>query len=149
MRATPPPPATTTPTTTSACSASPAAALLRWLFGVRPTTPGFATVVIQPQPGDLPSGNATLPSLRGPIAVAFTQAVTPAQPRAPSQFTLKVSLPGAVVARVCLPLSACVGGAVLLDGARVAAIADGAYACVDGVGAGAHSAACPATAAAS
>ena len=126
------------------CSASPAAALLRWLFGIRPTTPGFASVIIQPQPGDLPSGNATLPSIRGPIAVAFTQAVTPGQPRSPKAFALDVSLPGAVLARVCLPLSACTGGAVTLDGATVAAQVEGAYACIDGVGAGAHAASCPA-----
>ena len=123
-------------------AASPAAAILRWLFGIRPVAPGFASIVVQPQPGSLRWGNATLPSIRGRIAVSFTQTFSGDGDRFPSSFRMNVTVPGAVVARICLPLSACGGPSVILDGGAVIAEVEGAYACVVGVGAGVHVAAC-------
>ena len=124
-------------------AASPAVALLRWLFGVRPTSPGFTSIVIQPQPGSLPSGNATVPSIRGPIGVTFSQSFTGVSSAFPTAFTLSVRIPGAVAASLCLPRSACVGGVVGVDGVGVAGVVDGSghFVCV-GVMAGEHVAVC-------
>jgi len=106
----------------------------QFFFGVTPTAPGFATLDIRPQPGPVREGSATLPTVRGPVTVAFEQTV----PGAPGGcMTLSLSLPGGVLARAFVPRwNASV--AVKLDGAAVASTVEGDFAFVS-VGAGEHS----------
>ena len=117
--------------------------IARWLLGVRAVAAGAAAIVIQPQPGPLPWGSGAVPTVRGPVTVAWAQEF--AGGVMPTRFALNATIPGAVYARVCLPLSACgPAAAVALDGATVQGDVDGIYACVAAVPAGAHQLACPA-----
>ena len=122
--------------------ALPLQLIVRWLLGVRALTPGAGTVIIQPQPGPLLWGSGVAPTLRGPVAVSWSQQL-PSEGALPSVIQLNITIPGAVVARVCLPLSACgSSGEVTVDGAAVQGVVDGAFACVDSVAAGVHSVGC-------
>ena len=118
--------------------AFPLQLIMRWLLGVRAAAPGFASVLIQPQPGPLSQAQGVVPTLRGPVAVALAQALGPG-----AWFAVNVSIPGGVQGRVCLPTPACGAGArVGVDGGVVQGEQEGDYACV-AVGEGAHQLACP------
>jgi alpha-L-rhamnosidase len=115
-------------------SSSPAFLVPQFFFGLTPTSPGFATLDIRPQPGRVREGNATLPTVRGPVAISFTQTV----PGAPGGcMAIRVGLPGGVRARVFVPRW---GRSVVvtLDGAVVSSTELGDFAFVQGVGAGVH-----------
>jgi len=130
-------------------AASPAEAIVRWLFGVRPTAPGFTSIIVQPQPGPVLSGAAAVPSLRGPIAVAFTQTLRAAAagPAQAATMRVAVTVPGATTALVCVPAStAASDGTVLVDGVAVAAQMMDDSACA-AVSAGQHVVVGPGTAA--
>ena len=115
--------------------------ITRWLLGVRALVPGFARLIIQPQPGPLTWAQGTVPTLRGPVTVALRQALGP--DGLASSFALNATVPGAVNATVCLPLSACGGAVVRVDGVAVDAAILGDYACVVSVLAGPHQFVCP------
>ena len=106
--------------------------------------------------------SAVQPTPRGPVAVSWLQSFgagfdedcgggggEAAGAAPPAAFSLRVALPGAVEARLCLPATPCAVGAppgtprILLDGEVREAALDGDYACVGGVGGGEHVAACP------
>lgn len=78
-----------------AWGAAPANIIPRFVVGIRPLDPGFARVLIQPQPGGLRRAALTLPTIRGPIRVRFESA--------PEHFELELELPANVTARVILP----------------------------------------------
>ena len=136
------------PTWSHPWAASPAHAIPRLLFGIRPQTPGFGRILLQPQPGSLEHGNVTVPSIRGPISLAFSQSFSATQPSVyPSRIQTHFTLPGNVEARLCLPYYTCAsdtGAWIMLDGKLVVAAVDstGATACIDGVAAGSHTAQC-------
>ena len=115
--------------------------IVRWLLGVRALVAGYARVLVQPQLGPLTRVAGAVPTLRGAITLAASQTLDAAG--APAAFSLNLTVPGAVAARVCLPASACVGGSVRVDGAVVGGEADGDYACVE-VASGVHAMVCPA-----
>lgn len=115
-------------------SSSPAIIIPQFFFGITPTSPGFATLDIRPQPGPVLSGRATAPTVRGPVSVAFTQTVPGA---AGGCMDISVVVPGAASARVFLPRWGA-SIAVKLDGAVAASTVEGDYAWV-AVGAGEHS----------
>ena len=116
-------------------SSSPGSVVPQYLFGLLPTSPGFATLDIRPQPGPLLRGAATLPTVRGPVSISFTQTV----PGAPGGcMTVDVGLPGNVAARVLLPRWGA-NVTVRVDGAVYSSVGiEGDYAFA-AVGEGAHS----------
>ncbi len=118
-------------------SSSPAIVVPHCFFGVLPTSPGFATFDVKPQPGPVESGSASLPSVRGPIGVAFKQTVPGA---AGGCMTVDVTVPGGAVARIGLPRWGNASTAVKLDGVDTATTFEGDFAVIGGVGAGEHSA---------
>jgi alpha-L-rhamnosidase len=71
----------------------------RWLYehvaGIRPAAPGYAHVVIAPEPGELEWARATYHSVRGPIASAWR--------RAGDKLELEFEIPPNVTATVVLP----------------------------------------------
>jgi alpha-L-rhamnosidase len=71
----------------------------RWLYehvaGIRPAAPGYARVVVAPEPGELEWARATYRSPRGPIGSA--------RRRAGDEFELTVEIPPNVTATVVLP----------------------------------------------
>ncbi|TVQ20924.1 MAG: hypothetical protein EA383_17925, partial [Spirochaetaceae bacterium] len=69
-----------------AWGAAPANAIPFGLMGVRPLTPGFAEVMIDPKTGALGFAEATIPTIRGPISVRVTN-----DTRTP--YTVEVTIP--------------------------------------------------------
>jgi alpha-L-rhamnosidase len=134
--------------------AFPLELIIRWLLGVTPLTPGYASVLIQPQLGPLTWVTGTVPTLKGPITLSINQTLSymgaaAAAPdslhhQLPSSFFLNITLPGAISATVCLPLSSCNGNLwvdslVWMRGGRI----DEDYTCIDNVTSGMHSFSCP------
>ena len=110
--------------------AAPADLVPRHVLGVRPREPGFAAVLLQPQPGLLTYIAGVVPTARGAVSARFSQELD-AGGRATAA-RLEAELPGATPATACLPLSACAGAMVSVDGAPPAAArVEGDYACVD------------------
>ena len=120
-------------------AASPAYLIPWFLFGVRPTSPGFATVSIRPQPGGLANGNLTMPTVRGPIQVGFAQESAKRR-----TFALSIALPAGCLASVGIPLFIPQGSPVptskniVADGATVVAAISpgGGFAVIENVGPG-------------
>ena len=54
-----------------AWGAVPANVIPRFLWGIKPTKPGFEEVLIQPQPGDLTFSEIKFPTIRGPIEAKY------------------------------------------------------------------------------
>lgn len=78
-----------------AWGAAPANLIPRWIVGVWPTAPGSETICIAPQPADLGSFRAKVPTIRGCVTVDFKQNATAGE--------LSVTLPGNTSADVVLP----------------------------------------------
>lgn len=117
--------------------------ILRWLLGVRALAAGFASVLIQPQPGSLLFARGAVPTVRGAVTVSLSQTLDE-RSQLPMAFRMNVTVPGAVAATACLPLPACGASALVrVDGAVVSGALQGDYACVP-LGSGAHALACPA-----
>jgi alpha-L-rhamnosidase len=110
-----------------------------WLFfGVTPTSPGYTTFQVKPQPGPVVKGSARLPTIKGEITVGFEQGGE-APGTQDSTLSLTITVPGGTTARALLPLWGCTTGmAVTLDGKVVTWVAQGDYAAVDGIPAGEH-----------
>jgi alpha-L-rhamnosidase len=89
-------------------AASPAFIVPNDLFGIAPLTPGWGSILIAPQPGDLASGTMLMPTARGEIRESFSQ---------PSggPFTITVGIPTAATAEIALP-GVTPGQQVLVDG---------------------------------
>ena len=113
-----------------AWGAVPGNIIPRYLLGVRPLEPGFKKVLIQPQPGSLKHASGTIPTIGGPISVAFNNA--------PDRFELKVNIPANMTARVGIPLKEGPSTIVLVDGKKQKAEACGGYLFMDGIGSGDH-----------
>jgi hypothetical protein len=79
-----------------AWGAAPANLIPRWLVGVWPTSPGAETLRIAPQPADISSFSAKVPTIRGAVGVSFRQSGTNAD--------MAVTLPGNTVGFVELPI---------------------------------------------
>ena len=54
-----------------AWGAVPANIIPRYLWGIRPASPGFASVVVQPRLADLQHSSITCPTIRGPVHCEF------------------------------------------------------------------------------
>lgn len=120
--------------------AFPLSLITRWLLGVRPLAAGYARVLVQPQPGPLARAGGVVPTLRGPVAVAVAQVL--GLNVLPTAFAMNLTLPGGVGGTACMPLPACAGARVVVDGVGVAAAVSGDFACVD-LSEGAHQLSCP------
>jgi alpha-L-rhamnosidase len=98
-----------------AWAASPAFVVPDDLFGIAPLTPGWSSILIAPQPGNLTSGSVTVPTARGQVAETFT---TPSG--GPASMT--VTIPTTATARVALP-GVQPGQQVTVDGTPITATA--------------------------
>lgn len=115
-----------------AWGAAPASVIPRWLMGVRPLSPGFGRILIQPQPGSLTFAALKLPTIRGTVGLRLEQS-------AAGRFRLEVDLPGNTTARVGLPSPRGTQSTVNLDGRRVYASRESGFLFIDGIGSGFHS----------
>ena len=78
-------------------AASPAYIVPREMFGIVPILPAFEKFAVTPRPGYVKSGDITVPTIRGAIAVSFNQSET--------EFKLGVSIPANTTAVVSVPAS--------------------------------------------
>lgn len=78
-----------------AWGAAPANLIPRGLFGLRPLEPGYGKLALAPQTGGLAWAKLTVPTIRGPIPLAFDTRG--------GHFVFEVTLPGNVTAEVTLP----------------------------------------------
>ncbi len=76
--------------------AAPAHMIASGVCGLTPTSAGYATVDIRPSPAGIDGLDATIPTIRGGVRVAW-------QKQSDGGYVLTVSLPEAVVANVYLP----------------------------------------------
>ncbi|MCF7954662.1 MAG: family 78 glycoside hydrolase catalytic domain [Phycisphaerae bacterium] len=114
-----------------AWGAVPGNIIPRYLMGVRPIEPGFAKVLIQPQPASLKNATAAIPTIRGTVTVSFEN-----KPQGP--FTLKVDIPANMVARIGLPTGNSKTKTLTVDGRKVEAKLKDGYLFVEGIGSGTH-----------
>lgn len=93
-----------------AWGAAPANIIPNYLMGIRPVEPGWKRMRIAPQPGRLGRAEMTVPTVRGPVSVAFVQEA--------NSFECDVTLPANTVADIVLPVPGNPGGKVrlLIDG---------------------------------
>ena len=102
----------------------------RYVLGVRPLLPGYAAVLVRPQPGALSHVAGVVPTIRGPVGVRYGQNVSVSS-GLPLSAALDVALPGNLPATLCLPLPACPGAVITVDGSPVVASVQGDYACLN------------------
>lgn len=78
-----------------AWGAAPANILPRGLFGLHPLEPGYGKVALKPLPGGLAWAKLTVPTLRGPLTLAFDTRS--------GRLVFEAELPGNVTAELTLP----------------------------------------------
>jgi alpha-L-rhamnosidase len=111
-------------------AASPAFNIPRSMFGIVPTSPGYDTLDIKPEPGTVAWAHITSPSVKGEIGAAF-DTVGP-------RTDVGVWVPANAVARVLVPGVPDGTTSIYEDGAPVAGrVTDGFFA-VDDVAPGCH-----------
>ncbi len=86
-----------------AWGAAPANIIARRLIGIRPASPGFSEIVIQPRAGKLARASLTMPTPRGDVSVAIENG---------KSFSMKIETPAGTRTRVILPRT----GDVSVDG---------------------------------
>ncbi len=114
-----------------AWGAVPANIIPRFLLGVRPIEPGFAKVLIHPQPGALRRVSGTVPTPRGPIEISIAHDDD-------RPFVLKINIPATMTAKVVLPQSDRTLGSLAIDGKKVEAQLEGGSLFFDNLGSGFH-----------
>lgn len=110
-------------------AASPAYNIPQGMFGIRPTTPGYATFDVRPQPQSVEWASVTLPTLKGRIGAAFHTIG--------GRTDVGVQVPGNTVASVYVPAGEDTE-VVYVDGRPRAAVLERGYLRVDGVASGCH-----------
>lgn len=95
-----------------AWGAAPANIIPRYILGVRPQEPGFASAIIEPLPGRLESMSGTVPTIRGPITVDYTVDG--------DRYTLAVTTPANVPSTIVHPDSS--GSVTTMPGGGTAVI---------------------------
>jgi len=112
-------------------AASPAYNIPQGMFGIRPTTPGYATFDVRPQPEAVERAGVRLPTLKGSIGAAHHTVG--------DRTDVGVSIPGNTVARVFVPgASEDAERVVYVDGVATPATYERGYLRVDDVPAGCH-----------
>ena len=111
-------------------AASPAYNVPQGMFGITPTTPGYATYEVRPQPAGVDWANVNVPTLKGDIGAAFHTRER--------RTDVAVDVPGNTAATVYVPASGPSHDIVYVDGRRVRAKREGGYLRVDSVGRGCH-----------
>ncbi|MCH4170239.1 MAG: family 78 glycoside hydrolase catalytic domain [Lactobacillus sp.] len=110
---------------------APASQIVRGMFGIRPTTPGFKTFQVKFQPEDVQTANISVPTVKGQIDAEYTQ-------NADKTMTTAVTIPANTKATIYLPMLATNGPAALMvDGKQSAAEKVGQFLKVE-LGSGKH-----------
>lgn len=114
-----------------AWGAAPANLISRFVLGVRPITPGYSQILIQPQLGrSLSYVRGTVPTIRGSVSVQVTES--------PTSFSLVAGIPGNVDATIMLPAMGTTNVFVREDGNLVAGTLVKNWLVINNVGSGRH-----------
>ncbi|SCI59688.1 Clostridial hydrophobic W [uncultured Ruminococcus sp.] len=92
-----------------AWGSSPASQIVRGMFGIKPTAPGFSQFEVKVQPGGLTEGAVEIPTVKGTIPVSFRLAQD-------GVITARVSVPANTQAQVLLPANADGSRSVTVNG---------------------------------
>ncbi|MFC1436210.1 family 78 glycoside hydrolase catalytic domain [Streptacidiphilus sp. N1-3] len=111
-------------------AASPAFDIPQGMFGINPTTPGYDTFDIKPQPGTVAWAAITSPSVKGEIGAAYDTVS--------GRTDVGVSVPANAVARVLVPNVPAGTTSVYEDGLRTSGTVTDGYFAVDRVQPGCH-----------
>ena len=112
-------------------AASPAFNIPQGMFGINPTTAGYDTFDVKPQPGTITWAHITSPSVKGVIGAAFDTV--------DSHTDVGADVPANSVARVFVPDDVADGAAVIYeDGSLIAGRVAGGYFEADNVQPGCH-----------
>ncbi|RIJ76506.1 hypothetical protein D1871_11575 [Nakamurella silvestris] len=111
-------------------AASVAFNLPQGMFGIRPTTAGYDTFDIKPQPAKVNWAHVTVPTLKGRIGVAYDTVG--------DRVDVGVTVPANSVARVYVPGATAGMTSIYQDGISVPATYDGGYLRVETVTPGCH-----------
>lgn len=114
-----------------AWGAAPANIIPRHLMGVQPLSPGFADILIKPQPGDLEWAELTTPTIRGPVFVRYEKT-------AGTDSQLQIETPGNTTTRVMLPIGKVDSRRVTIDGRPTSGVFQDGFLILDGLLAGKH-----------
>jgi alpha-L-rhamnosidase len=114
-----------------AWGAAPVNIITRFLLGVRPIEPGFAKVLIRPQPGSLRQVSGTVPTIRGPIDISMENDHE-------HPLVLKIDIPSNMTAKVGLPRRDKALRYLVVDGKKVDAELEREYLFCDDLGQGPH-----------
>jgi hypothetical protein len=109
-----------------AWGAAPANIISRYVLGVRSLEPGYAKILIAPQPGALNWIRGKVPTPRGAVVVSWNRETA----------SLDIEVPPGATASVELPARSGAGNDIVLDGKHVEAIQRNAT--IDGITAGRH-----------
>jgi hypothetical protein len=111
--------------------AAPGNLISRFILGVRPLTPGYGQILIQPQLGaKLSWVRGMVPTIRGPVSIQATNA--------PGMFQLLVNIPGNVTATVQLPAPNEAKAMAVVDGQVVSGAFANGLLTVTNIGSGRH-----------
>ena len=113
-----------------AWGAAPANIIPRYIVGIRPLEPGFAKVLIHPQPASLNQFSASIPTIRGNINVEMSKLA--------SECTFDIYIPANMTARFTIPKNCENFTTITLDGAYVASHAEDGLRYIDTIGSGHH-----------
>jgi hypothetical protein len=115
-----------------AWGAAPGNLISRFVLGLRPLTPGYGRILIQPQLGSILSyAEGVVPTIRGPVSIQATNG--------PGQFRLVVNIPGNVTATIVLPASGKTHETAVVDGKSVACSVSHGLLTIKNIGSGRHS----------
>ena len=114
-----------------AWGAAPANIIPRWLMGIRPTSPGFKTFIVQPQPGPLKTAKISLPTIRGQIGVRLTK-------KSDSSIEMHVEIPSDSIANILVPAPDSRSHEIVVDGYRAKGIRRGNWIDIGRLGGGKH-----------
>ena len=110
-------------------------AIVEGFMGIRALEPGYATFIVQPQPGSVLSASIRVPTLHGFIEASFV--TVPATSGASASLELNVSIPANTRADLCIPAVSEAQATLLVDGAETPAVRRAGYLCATDLGAGA------------
>ncbi len=114
-----------------AWGAAPGNLIPRFVLGLRPITPGFGQVLIQPHLGTrLTHAEGVVPTIRGPVGISASNE--------PGSFRLRLDIPGNVTATVMLPTLGAKNPVALVDGKVSPRVLSNDWLVVNNVGAGRH-----------
>ncbi|GAA5130141.1 hypothetical protein JIN84_04270 [Luteolibacter yonseiensis] len=120
-----------------AWGAVPANIIPRYVLGLAPLTPGYATARIQPRLGTgegtngLTLASGVIPTIRGPVGIRVENS--------PGTFRLTVDIPGNMLVRVLVPTKGLADPRLIVNGTTVAAPVENGWLVLENVRGGRHS----------